>query len=170
MELLGIGSRITHESFGDGVVINLQSDGYEVTFIKDGTRKVKFEAPFQVVDASPLSQDMVSMFDVERSLTKILQKWMDASEIIPLGDRWKGGKMILEPGKVGLASKEIPIESFFHKIVMMRDKLRVMEQKVNASDLEDEAKVDIQQYISRCYGSMTTFNILFKEIDHQFKS
>jgi len=95
---------------------------------------------------------------------------MDATEIVPLGDRWKGGKMILEPGKTGLASKEIPVETFFHKIVMMRDKLRVLEQKVNASALSDEEKVDIQQYISRCYGSMTTFNILFKETEHQFKS
>jgi hypothetical protein len=78
--------------------------------------------------------------------------------------------MILEPSRAGISSKEIPIDTFFHKIVMMRDRLRVMEQKVNASALDDETKVDIQQYISRCYGSMTTFNILFKEIDDQFKS
>jgi hypothetical protein len=103
-------------------------------------------------------------------MTKILQNWMDATEIVPLGDKWKGGKMILEPGKVGLTTKEIPVETFFHKIVLMRDRLRVMEQKINASELDDETKVDIQQYISRCYGSMTTFNILFKETDHQFKS
>jgi hypothetical protein len=103
-------------------------------------------------------------------MTKILQNWMDATEIVPLGDKWKGGKMILEPGKVGLTTKAIPVETFFHKIVMMRDRLRVMEQKINASELDDETKVDIQQYISRCYGSMTTFNILFKETDHQFKS
>ena len=95
---------------------------------------------------------------------------MDATEIVSIGERWVGGKMILEPGKPNLASKEISIESFFHNIVMMRDRLRVMEQKVNASDLSDETKVDIQQYISRCYGSMTTFNILFKETEQQFKS
>ncbi|MBK6979148.1 MAG: hypothetical protein IPH28_20310 [Cytophagaceae bacterium] len=170
MELLGIGSRIKHENYGAGVVLNIKSDGYEVTFIDEGTRKIKFDAPFEIIESVTPDADMVSLFDVERSLTKILQNWMDATEIVPLGDRWKGGKMILEPGKTGLASKEIPVETFFHKIVMMRDKLRVLEQKVNASMISDEEKVDIQQYISRCYGSMTTFNILFKETDHQFKS
>ncbi|MBK9936573.1 MAG: hypothetical protein IPP61_19215 [Cytophagaceae bacterium] len=170
MELLGIGSRIKHENYGAGVVLNIKSDGYEVTFIDEGTRKIKFNAPFEIIESVTPDADMVSLFDVERSLTKILQNWMDATEIVPLGDRWKGGKMILEPGKTGLASKEIPVETFFHKIVMMRDKLRVLEQKVNASMISDEEKVDIQQYISRCYGSMTTFNILFKETDHQFKS
>jgi hypothetical protein len=170
MEILGIGSRVKHSNFGTGVVINVSSDAYEITFIEDGTRKIKLDAELELLEKVPFSKDMVSMFDVERSVTKILQKWMDATEIVPLGDKWKGGKMILEPGKVGLSSKEIPVETFFHKIVMMRDRLRVMEQKVNASGLDDETKVDIQQYISRCYGSMTTFNILFKETDHQFKS
>lgn len=170
MELLGIGSRIKHATFGSGVVINIHSDAYEVTFIEDGTRKIKLDAEFEIIYKTPFASDKVSMVEVERSVTKILQRWMDATEIVPLGDKWKGGKMILEPGKVGLSSKEIPVDTFFHKIVMMRDRLRVMEQKVNASELDDEAKVDIQQYISRCYGSMTTFNILFKEVEHQFKS
>lgn len=170
MELLGIGTRIEHPSYGIGVIINVASDGYEVTFIKEGTRKIKLDGTFQIIEAVKFSSDLVSIFDMERSMTKILQHWMDATEIVPLGDKWKGGKMILEPGKVGLSSKEIPIETFFHKIIMMRDCLRVIEQKINSSDLDDETKVDIQQYISRCYGSMTTFNILFKELDHQFKS
>lgn len=170
MNILGIGSRIKFSDFGSGVVIGVKSDGYEVTFIESGTRKIKIDADFEIIEAVELSSDLVSMFDVERALSKVLQKWMDATEIVPLGDKWIGGRMILEPGKAGLASKDLTIESFFHKIVMMRDKLRVLEQKVNASDLSDEAKVDIQQYISRCYGSMTTFNILFKNTEQQFKS
>jgi hypothetical protein len=170
MELLGLGSRVNHPSFGEGVVINLSNDAYEITFIKDGTRKIKIDADMEVIDRAAISSDHVSMYDVERSLTKILQRWMDATETVALGDKWKGGKMILEPGREGVSSKEIPIDTFFHKIVMMRDRLRVMEQKVNASALDDETKVDIQQYISRCYGSMTTFNILFKEVNDQFKS
>ncbi len=170
MEILGIGSRVKHDEFGAGVVTGVKSDGYEITFIESGTRKIKIDADLDVIDAVALSSDLVSMFDVEMTLTKVLQKWMDATEIVALGERWTGGKMIFEPGKQGLASKEIPIESFFHKIVMMRDKLRVLEQKVNASELTDEAKLDIQQYISRCYGSMTTFNILFKNTEQQFKS
>ena len=170
MELLGIGSRVNHPTFGEGVVINMSNDAYEITFIKDGTRKIKIDAAMDVIDRTEINSDHVSMFDVERTLNKVLQRWMDATEIVPLGDKWKNGKMILEPGREGVSSKEIPIDTFFHKIVMMRDRLRVMEQKINASALDDETKVDIQQYISRCYGSMTTFNILFKDTNDQFKS
>jgi hypothetical protein len=156
MEILGIGSRVNHSTFGQGVVINLSNDAYEITFITEGTRKIKLDAELEVIEKTALSSDHVSLYDIEKSLNKILQRWLDATEIVPLGDKWKGGKMILEPGKTGVMSKEIPIETFFHKIVMMRD--------------DEEAKVDIQQYISRCYGSMTTFNILFKEVEDQFKS
>jgi hypothetical protein len=170
MELLGIGSRIKHDTHGMGVVINIKSDGYEITFVEDGIRIVKLDAAFEVIENAGFESDKVSIFDMERSMTKILQKWMDATEIVPIADKWKGGKMILEPGKTGLSSKEIPVETFFHKIVMLRDRLRVMEQKINSSELDDQTKVDLQQYISRCYGSMTTFNILFKETDQHFKS
>ena len=170
MELLGIGSRIKHDTHGMGVVINIKSDGYEVTFVEDGIRIVKLDAAFEVIENAGFESDKVSIFDMERSMTKILQKWMDATEIVPIADKWKGGKMILEPGKTGLSSKEIPVETFFHKIVMLRDRLRVMEQKINSSELDDQTKVDLQQYISRCYGSMTTFNILFKDTDQHFKS
>jgi len=170
MEILGIGSRVRHQEYGEGVVISVRSEGYEITFIQSGTRRIKPETALEIIESVPLSPDLISLSDVERTLNKVLQKWMDATEIVPLGEKWTGGRMILEPGKPGLAPKEIPIESFFHKIVMMRDKLRVLEQKVNASELSDEAKVDIQQYVSRCYGSMTTFNILFKNAEQQFKS
>jgi hypothetical protein len=114
------------------------------------------------------TNDIVSLFDVEQTFSKILQRWMDATEIVPLGDKWKGGKIILQPGRRDLQSKKIPIDAFFHKIVMMRDRLRVLEQRVNASNMDNEEKVNIQQYITRCYGSMTTFNILFKEQQHYF--
>jgi hypothetical protein len=161
--ILGIGSRVRHSDYGVGVVTNLKSESYTITFIEQGTKVIKINYPFEVLDAVPLENDMVSMFDVERSVTKILQKWMDATEVVPLGDKWKGGKVILKPGRSDLQQKEIPVEAFFHKIVMIRDRLRVLEQRVNASHIEDEEKVNIQQYITRCYGSMTTFNILFKE-------
>ncbi len=87
---------------------------------------------------------------------------------MPLGDKWKGGKMVLKAGTSGLQDKEWPIETFFHKIVMLRDRLWVLEQRVNSSGLEDEEKVNIQQYITRCYGSLTSFNILFKEKKQHF--
>jgi hypothetical protein len=166
--ILGIGSRVRHSEYGVGVVINFKSDVYVITFVEIGTKNIKVDYPFEILEVAEPSSDMVSLFDVERNLSKILQRWMDATEIVPLGDRWKGGKMILQPGRRDLQSKEIPIDAFFHKIVMMRDRLRVLEQRVNASNIEDEEKVNIQQYITRCYGSMTTFNILFKEPQHHF--
>ncbi len=168
MRLLGIGSRVKHTSFGTGVVINLRSDAYLITFIEQGEKRIALDEDLEIIDYVEPENDYVSMYDVEQSVARLLQKWMGVSETVPLGEKWKGGKLILMPGRSDVQSKEIPIDTFFHKIVMMRDRLRVMEQKVNASELDDEAKIDIQQYISRCYGSMTTFNILFKEKDHQF--
>jgi uncharacterized radical SAM superfamily protein len=90
---------------------------------------------------------------------------------VALGNRWEGGKLVLVPRQSGMAAKEFPLETFFHKIVMVRDRLRVLEQKVNAhTGLSDEDKVELQQYVTRCYGSLTSFNILFRNEEDQFKS
>jgi hypothetical protein len=166
--ILGIGSRIRHHEFGEGVIINIKSSAYTITFLESGVKVIKLDAALEIIEALELDTDMVSLFDVEQSLTKILQKWLDSSEIIPLGDKWKGGKIILKPGRNDLASKEMPIDGFFHKIVMVRDRLRVLEQRVNASKLDDEEKISIQQYITKIYGSMTSFNLLFKQTEHYF--
>ena len=88
---------------------------------------------------------------------------------VDLGDKWKDGTLIMKPGKSGLQEKEMPIETFFHKIVMVRDRLRVLEQNINShAGLSDEDKVNLQQYITRVYGSLTSFNILFSEKEDYF--
>ena len=86
-----------------------------------------------------------------------------------IGDRWAGGELVMKPGREGTQEKTIPLDVFFRKIVMVRDKLRVLEQKINASKrLGDDEKVALQQYITGCYGSLTTFNVLFREKKDQF--
>ena len=98
-----------------------------------------------------------------------MRSFSDVSEVIELGDRWEGGTLILRPSDDNLKEKEIPIETFFHKIVMVRDRLRVMEQRINASkNLSDEEKINLQQYVTRIYGSLTTFNVLFKYKEDHF--
>lgn len=169
MKLLGISSRIKHPDYGLGVVTNVTSKHYWVTFIENGLETIDIDSEFEVIEAVEDEVDSVSFYEVETILKNMLKKWSDVSEVIPIADRWKGGKLILEPKDTNLASKEIPIETFFHKIVMVRDRVRVMEQKINASKLlDDQDKVDLQQYISRIYGSLTTFNILFKIKEQQF--
>lgn len=168
MELLGIGSRIRHAKFGAGVVTNVDQKQYWVTFIDNGLETIPLNDEIEVIEGVTDEVDTVSFFEVESTLRSLLKKWSDVSEVIPIADRWKGGNLILEPNDPNLANKEIPIETFFHKIVMLRDRLRVLEQKINSSGLDDQDKVDIQQYITRAYGSLTTFNILFKIKDHQF--
>jgi hypothetical protein len=169
-KILGIGSRINHPKYGKGVVTNVTSKMYWVTFIDQGLETIDVDSDFEIIEATEDEVDAVSFYEVERSLKQILKKWSDVSEIVPIADKWKGGTLILQPKDNNLSNKEIPIDTFFHKIVMLRDRLRVMEQKINASKtLEEQDKIDLQQYITRCYGSLTTFNVLFKSTAHQFK-
>ena len=135
MKILGIGSRIHHSEFGKGVITNVSPKEYWVTFIENGLETIAIDSEFEILEAVENEVDTVSFYDVEKSLLQILKKWSDISEIVPIADKWKGGKMILDPGQPGLASKEIPIDTFFHKIIMVRDRLRVMEQKINALSL-----------------------------------
>ncbi|HET8828647.1 MAG TPA: hypothetical protein VFM79_04865 [Pelobium sp.] len=169
-QILGIGSRINHPKHGKGVVTNVTAKMYWVTFIENGLETIATDDAFEIIEAAEDEVDTVSFYEVEKSLRDILKKWNGFSEIVPIADKWKGGMMVLHPADKNLASKEIPIETFFHKIVMLRDRLRVMEQKINASkELAEQDKIDLQQYITRCYGSLTTFNVLFKNTSQQFK-
>jgi len=167
---LGIGSRVTHPDFGNGVIIQTTGEAYEIIFMEHGWRKIlrTFDG-LEVIDAMEPDGDLVSLYSVESMMIKVLRGFSDVQETVDLGDKWKGGTMILEPGKTELASKEIPIETFFHKIVMVRDRVRVMEQRINSSSMDDEEKVNLQQYITRIYGSLTSFNVLFQYSTDQFK-
>jgi hypothetical protein len=168
MKLLGIASRINHSEYGKGVITNVTSKHYWVTFIDTGLETIDLDSEFEVIEAAEDDVDTVSFYEVERSLKSILKKWSDASEVITIADKWKGGTLILQPGDDNLKSSELPIDKFFHKITMVRDRLRVMEQKINSSNLEEQEKIDLQQYITRSYGSLTSFNVLFKLKSQQF--
>ena len=166
---LGIGSRVRHPAYGDGVVIRLHKAAYEVCFMMYGIKHVGREyEKWEVVEAIP-AVETVSFNEAEKSLIKILRSFSDITEEVPLGERWVNGVLILKPEDENLKPKELPIETFFHKIVMVRDRLRVMEQRINSSKLSDEEKVNLQQYITRIYGSLTTFNVLFKYKEDSFR-
>lgn len=167
---LGIGSRIRHPQFGEGVVIQIKPEEYMITFMLHGMREIDrtFEN-FEIIDANDADNDLVSMADIEVLLVNTLRKYSDLQERVDIGQKWTGGTMILKPGDTSLKSKEIPIETFFGKIIMLRDRLRVLEQRINAHDkMTDEDKINMQQYITRCYGSLTTFNVMFKHTTDHF--
>jgi hypothetical protein len=166
---LGIGSRVKHPEYGTGVIVQFTGEAFEIVFIEHGWRRVKrVYDGLEVIEAMEPDTDLISYAQVESLITKVIRRFSDIQETVELGDKWIGGRMILEPGKKDLSEKEIPIEAFFHKIVMVRDRLRVMEQRINSSKLSDEEKVNLQQYITRIYGSLTTFNVLFKYKGDQF--
>ena len=167
---LGIGTRLQHTHHGPGVIVGVKYATYLISFINHGIKEIdKTDDKLDEIIPENISAEIETTSDVEKSLLKILKMWGGITETVPLGDKWIKGMMLLQPADKTLKPKEIPIEDFFHKIVMLRDRLRVLEQNINSSKtLSDEEKVNIQQYITRCYGSLTTFNVLFKNKEHHF--
>ena len=106
--------------------------------------------------------------DLELLLRRVIREESGLTPVAP-ADKWRGGTLVLRPGTPGLQEKSWPIETFFHKVVMLRNRLRTLEQQINAADVPDEVKVKVQRYISGCYGSLTSFNVLFADEDDQFK-
>ena len=167
---LGIGTRLQHTQFGPGVIVGIKYATYLISFINAGIKEIdKTDTQLDEIIPENVTEEIETNSEVEKSLLKILRLWGGMSELVPLGERWQNGTVILQPADSSLKPKEIPIEDFFHKIVMLRDRLRVLEQNINSSkNLSDEEKVNMQQYITRCYGSLTTFNVLFKNKEQWF--
>ena len=138
---------------------------------RDARRPAPAKEPFPLVSdreriAPPMT--LTSNDDLELLLRRIIREETGLTPVAP-ADKWRGGMLVLRPGTPGHQEKSWPIETFFHKVVMLRNRLRTLEQQVNAADLPDEAKVRLQAYISGCYGSLTSFNVLFADEDDQFK-
>jgi hypothetical protein len=167
---LGIGTRLQHTQHGPGVIVGIRYATYLISFINSGVKEIdKTDTNLDEIIPENVTEEIETNSEVEKSLLKILRLWNGVSEVVPLGEKWEGGTMLLQPKDKSLKPKEIPVEDFFHKIVMLRDRLRVLEQNINSNKtLSDEEKINIQQYITRCYGSLTTFNVLFKNKEQWF--
>ncbi len=167
---LGIGTRLQHTQYGPGVIVGVRYATYLISFINQGIKEInKDDTKLEEIIPENVTEEIETHSEVEKSLLKILRLWSGVSEVVPLADKWKNGLLLLQPADKTLKPKELPVEDFFHKIVMLRDRLRVMEQQINAhKKLTDEDKVNLQQYITRIYGSLTTFNVLFKNKEQWF--
>lgn len=171
MEELAPGTRVDHPRYGEGIVSKNNLTAYEIFFEKGGKIEItKRNTDISVIEkgSEPIKTG-ISVKELEKVMCYVLDKYASLNEVVPLGDKWIGGTMLLQPANKALQAKEIPVEVFFHKIVMLRDRLRVLEQNINShAVLTDAEKVDLQQYITRIYGSLTTFNILFNDKEDYF--
>src|SRR5207237_2785193 len=176
IQSLHIGMHVRHPQSGVREVKLLTDLTADISF--DDARRMIAPASSELSPAEPTAavsevQMPLSNFIGETAhvIVEALGLEKDDTIVQGIANRWQRGTLVLRPADASLQAKEVPLETFFHKIVMMRNNLRVLEQKVNASDkLTDADKVDLQQYITRCYGSLTTFNILFKNKEDQFSS
>lgn len=173
MEELNIGTRIDHDKYGEGLVSKVNITNYEIFFARHGKMEIsKSNVDYRIIEHAdnPGTKPGLNLNEIEEMLSFVLDRYGILPELVKMGEKWENGSLILQPGNPELKPKEIPIGNFFHKIVMVRDRLRVLEQNINShKTLSDQEKVDLQQYITRIYGSLTTFNILFAERDDYFK-
>ncbi|HEX4667862.1 MAG TPA: hypothetical protein VH207_14820 [Chthoniobacterales bacterium] len=176
IQSLHIGMQVRHPRYGLGTIKALTEHTADITF-DDAPRTVD-PATSDLSAAEPTARLTEMEMPLAVLIRQIAQSMVDAlalekpDQLVEgLATRWQRGTLVLKPADESLQPKEVPLETFFHKIVMIRNNLRVLEQKVNASEkLSDADKFDLQQYITRCYGSLTTFNILFKEKEDQFRT
>ena len=174
IQTLTIGLKVKHPQYGVGTVKTIAEKTAEIRF-EDALRTLDPElSGITAAEPSasisglevPLKQFVASA--VEEVISQLGFEKPDAV-VEQLGARWHKGRMVLHPADPTLQTKEVPLEVLFHKIVGIRNQLRVLEQKINAHPtLTDGEKIEMQQYVTRCYGSLTTFNVLFKNKEDQF--
>ncbi len=174
LKSLTIGMTVNHPAYGTGTVKSLTEHLAEIRFI-DGVKTIdpslcELSPAEAYATITALEIPLANL--IEQTAQKVIEQFkIEQPEVKELGPRWHGGKLVLHPADPTLQTKEVPLEVFFHKVVGLRNQLRVLEQKINAHPtMTDAEKVDLQQYISRCYGSLTTFNLLFKDKEGQFSS
>jgi hypothetical protein len=174
IESLHLGMQVRHPQYGLGTVKSIGPTAAEIDFAGEMHSVAPEPAGLEPAEAQAnLSGLSVPLNELIESTTRVAVAALGLeppkSVDIQLGTRWHKGKLVLHPADPALQAKEIPLETFFHKVVMVRNNLRVLEQKVNANHaLSDADKVELQQYITRSYGSLTTFNVLFTDKDDQF--
>ena len=168
-----IGAKVEHDTYGEGMIADVSLSSVTIYFASGG--KMEFSRSnedLQIIATPDNIEPGSNNFDIkefEKLLVGVLDKYESFHPVVELGSKWEGGTMILKPSNPDMQPKEIPIESFFYIIVMLRDRLRVLEQNINSNaKLTDEEKVNLQQYITRVYGSLTTFNVLFDDKDNYF--
>src|SRR3954454_21822743 len=175
IEALDIGMKVRHQQYGVGTVKPLTELTAEIAF-EDGPRTVApgssdLQPAEPTATLSELEMPLANLIrDTAHAVVEALGLEQKDVVVEGLATRWQRGTLVMQPADSSVQPKEVPLETFFHKIVMIRNNLRVLEQKVNATDKLSEAdKFDLHQYITRCYGSLTTFNVLFKNKEDQFK-
>ncbi len=162
--MLPLGAWLDHPQFGRGRVTGHNDTRYICTFPGIGLREFdSHEAGVKPAPTPPQGDPL------KTALREVLDEYGfgGASEILP---RFEGGEIVVRPSKEGTKEIHLPVDALFHKVVMVRDRLRVLEQKINAHPkLTDLEKVEMQQYVTRCYGSLTSFNVLFKREEDKFR-
>ncbi len=172
MEELAVGTRVSHPAYGEGIVSKSHLTIYEIFFERGGKLELtKYNPDLKILgmpENAP-SRTGLSLAEIEEAITYVMDKFQGITYDVKIADKWKGGNLIMKPKNTELQSKEVTMEAFFHKIVMVRDRLRVLEQNINSHPkLDEEDKIHLQQYITRSYGSLTTFNVLFAEKSDYF--
>lgn len=173
---LGIGSQIQHPKFGHGVVVDADAEFYKI-FFNEGDLVKSIANDYDGLEILEATEAAAPSFDadqmremIEESVRDAVEELLPSTNHVEIASKWLYGTVEIKAKTDDLQSKEIPVDTFFHKIVMVRDRLRVLEQNINSHDKLDETdKVNLQQYITRAYGSLTTFNVLFAQKEDQFK-